>query len=138
MQRAIILVLMSVLAAGCAGTLKRADSAETLAQYMGYAGEPVQGFMAVRVQSWQPLARDKLILWTGVNEAYLLTVWDTCTDLMFANVIGVTQTGSQITSFDKVRVGRDRCPIRQIRPLDIRQMKADRAADAASRKGTKP
>lgn len=133
MQRVLAVFLMIVVTAGCAGTLKRADSAETLAQYMGYAGEPVQGFFAPRVQSWQPLARDKLILWTGVNEAWLVTVWDTCTDLMFANVIGVTQTGSQVTTFDKVRVGRDRCPIRQIRPLDIRQMKADRAADAASK-----
>lgn len=133
MQRAFILVLMAALVAGCAGSLKRSDTEETLAQYMGYAGEPVQGFMAMRIQSWQPLARDKLILWTGINEAYLLTVWDNCTDLMFANVIGVTQSGSQVTSFDKVRVGRDRCPIRQIRPLNIKQMKADRAADAASK-----
>jgi uncharacterized protein YpuA (DUF1002 family) len=133
MQRAFILVLMAALATGCAGTLKRSDTDETLAQYMGYAGEPVQGFTAMRIQSWQPLARDKLILWTGINEAYLLTVWDNCTDLMFANVIGVTQSGSQVTSFDKVRVDRDRCPIEQIRPLNIKQMKADRAADAASK-----
>ncbi|MGH8135218.1 MAG: hypothetical protein ACRER4_02625 [Steroidobacteraceae bacterium] len=47
----------------------------------------------------------------------------------------VSSAGRQITTFDHVDVGRDRCPISEIRPIDVRQMKADRALDKASQKG---
>ena len=133
MKKIPIVLLLAVLAAGCASGPQRVRNDDTLAQYLEYAGEPVRGFTSFRLQSWQPLARDRLILWNGVNEAYLVTVWDSCPDLQFAHSIGVTSTGSQVTTFDHVRVGRDRCPIREIRPIDVRQMKADRAALAKSR-----
>jgi len=133
MKQIPILILVALLTVACASGPQRVRSDDTLAQYLDYAGEPVRGFTSFRLQSWQPLARDRLILWTGVNEAYLVTVWDSCPDLQFAHSIGVTSTGNQVTTFDHVRVGRDRCPIRAIRPIDVRQMKADRAADAASR-----
>jgi hypothetical protein len=123
-------MLMAMLVVACASGPRRVDSNETLARYLDYAGEPVRGFTSFRLQSWAPLSRDRLVLWNGVNEAYLVTVWDTCQDLQFANAIRVTSTGSQVTTFDQVRVGRDRCPIKQIRPIDVRQMKADRAAAA--------
>ncbi len=133
MNRIVLAVLMVALTAGCAGGLRRVSHEEVLAQYLDYAGEPVRGFTSIRLQSWQPLARDRLILWTGVNEAYLVTVWDNCQDLLFTNSIGVSSTGSQVSTFDHVQVGRDRCQIKEIRPVNVRQMKADRAADAASR-----
>ena len=63
-----------------------------------------------------------------------MTIWDGCQDLMFTQAIHVSSTGSQITNFDHVNVGRDRCQISQIRPIDVRQMKADRAADRATAK----
>jgi len=66
-----------------------------------------------------------------MNQAYLLTVDGTCTDLPFAQTIGVTTTGSQITKFDQVLVRGDRCMIRQIQPIDVRQMRADQRAAAA-------
>jgi len=132
MKQLLTLVMTALLTVGCAGGPRRVDGDRTI-QYLDYAGEPVRGFTSFRLQSWQPLSRNRLILWTGVNEAYLVTVWDSCPDLQFAHSIRVTSTGSQITTFDHVKVGRDRCPIEQIRPIDVRQMKADRAADAASR-----
>ena len=133
MKQIPILILVALLTVACASGPQRVRSDDTLAQYLGYAGEPVRGFTSFRLQSWQPLARDRLILWNGVNEAYLVTVWDSCPDLQFAHSIGVTSTGNQVTTFDHVRVGRDRCPIRAIRPIDVRQMKADRAALAKPR-----
>ena len=63
------------------------------------------------------MARERLSRWTGVNEAYRVTVWDSCRDKQFAHSIGVTSNGSQVTTFDHVRVGRERCPIRVIRPI---------------------
>jgi hypothetical protein len=133
MKQIPIAILVAMLAVGCASGPQRVRSDDTLAQYLDYTGEPVRSFTAFRLQSWQPLARNRLILWTGVNEAYLVTVWDSCPDLQFANSIGVTSTGSQVTTFDHVRVGRDRCPIQAIRPIDVRQMKTDRAALAKPR-----
>jgi hypothetical protein len=132
MKRLILLMLAASLAVGCAAGLRR-NTADEAAAYLDYAGDPVRSFTSFRLQSWQPLSRNQLILWAGVNEAYLVTVWDSCRDLEFAQSIRVSSTGSQISTFDHVIVGRDRCPISQIRPIDVRQMKADRKADAASR-----
>ena len=133
MKQFVMLVLTALLAAGCAGGLRRNSDDDAIA-YLDYAGEPVSKFTSFRLQSWQPLSRNRLVLWAGVNEAYLVTVWDNCPDLQFAHVIEVTSTARQFTTFDHVDVGRDRCPISEIRPIDVRQMKADRAADKASRK----
>ncbi|MDH4260216.1 MAG: DUF6491 family protein [Gammaproteobacteria bacterium] len=135
MKYVVILVLVVLFAAACAGGLRRNADDDAVA-YLDYAGEPVRGFTSFRLQSWQPLSRDRLVLWTGVNEAYLVTVWRSCPDLQFAHSIHVSSTGSQITTFDHVNVGRDRCQISEIRPIDVRRMKADRAADRASREGS--
>jgi hypothetical protein len=89
------------------------------------------------IDSWTPVSRDQLVIWTGINEAYLLRVWDTCPDLTFANSIQVTQTGYTINKFEKVIAGRDSCPILEIRPLDVKQLKADRKA-AKDRDQPKP
>jgi hypothetical protein len=132
MKQLVMLVLIALLAAGCAGGLRRNSDDDAIA-YLDYAGEPVRKFTSFRLQSWQPLSRNRLVLWAGVNEAYLVTVWDNCPDLQFAHAIHVSSMGSQITTFDHVDVGRDRCPISEIRPINVRQMKADRAADRASR-----
>ena len=135
MKHVVILVLVVLFAAACAGGLRRNADDDAVA-YLDYAGKPVRGFTSFRLQSWQPLSRDRLVLWTGVNEAYLVTVWRSCPDLQFAHSIHVSSTGSQITTFDHVNVGRDRCQISEIRPIDVRRMKADRAADRASREGS--
>jgi hypothetical protein len=66
-----------------------------------------------------------------MNDAYLLTVDGTCSELPFAETIGVTTTGHQVTRFDTVLVRGNRCMIRQIRPIDIRQMRADQREAAA-------
>ncbi|MSQ92217.1 MAG: hypothetical protein EXR87_04690 [Gammaproteobacteria bacterium] len=133
MTQLVMLVLTALLAAGCASGPRRNMDEESVS-YLDYAGEPIRGFTSFRLQSWRPLSRNRLVLWAGVNEAYLVTIWDGCPDLQFANAIKVNATGNQITTFDRVEVGRDRCPISEIRPINIRQMKADRAADKEPRK----
>jgi hypothetical protein len=136
MKTPIAVILAAVLASACATTgggpesmIKRSD--DRLAKYEPYVGEPVDGFTAFHYDSWEPINRTQLVLRTTMNEAYLLTVDGTCTDLPFAQTIGVTTTGSQITKFDKVLVRGHRCLIRQIQPIDVRQMRADQRAAAA-------
>ncbi len=45
---------------------------------------------------------------------------------MFAQAIGVTNSAGTVDKFEKVIVGRDKCFIKEIRPIDTKQMKADR------------
>ncbi len=122
------ILIATALAAGCASSGGLTKSEEILTRYEPYVGEPVKSFTAFRPQSWQPISRTQLILWTGVNEAYLLTVANGCQDLQFKDAVRVTSTGNSISTFEKVIVGRDRCPITEIQPIDVRRMKADRNA----------
>ena len=130
------LILAAVLASACATTgggpqsmIQRSD--DRLEKYEPYVGEPVNSFTAFRYDSWEPINRTQLVLRTTMNQAYLLTVDGTCTQLPFAQSIGVTTTGNQVTRFDQVLVRGDRCLIRQIQPIDVRQMRADQREAAA-------
>jgi hypothetical protein len=126
-------VLLSVVAtltlAACASSLPRVSEESATDRYQNYAGQPVDRFTAFNITGWTALSRDKLVIWTGVNEAWLLTVWNNCQDLQFAERIRLKRTGASVTRSDMVFVGRDQCPISEIRPIDVRQMKADRAAE---------
>jgi len=94
--------------------------------YSDYAGEPVKSFYMNNFDGWTVISKDQLVVWTGLNKAYLLTVTGYCPDLQFAQAIAVTSTGNTVDRFEKVLVGRDRCFINEIRPLDTKQMKEDR------------
>jgi hypothetical protein len=93
--------------------------------------EPVNSFTAFDINGWTALSDTKLVVWTGVNEAWLLTVWNGCQELSFVDRIRIKSTGSAVMRGDTVIVRRDRCPISEIRPIDVRQMRADREAAAA-------
>jgi len=111
-------VLAAALLAGCANTPKL--------DYTDYVGEPVKSFYMPNFDGWTPVSKDQLVVWAGINEAYLLTVSGYCPDLKFANTIAVTSTANTVDKFEKVIVGRDQCFIKEIRPVDTKQMKADR------------
>ena len=94
--------------------------------YTEYAGEPVKSFYMSNFDGWSAVSKDQLVVWSGMNTAYLLKVTGYCPDLQFANAVAVTSTGNTVDKFEKVIVGRDRCFIKEIRPLDTQQMKEDR------------
>lgn len=127
-------LLVVLVTAGCAGDVSRRDEASRKS-YVDYAGEPLKEFFAWRIDGWTPVSRNQLVVWTGINEAFLLTVWDTCPDIDFATTVGISQLMRTITTFDKVRVGHQTCPIREIRKVDIKRMKAEERAtrEAADR-----
>jgi uncharacterized protein DUF6491 len=108
----------AALLAGCASSPKL--------DYTDYVGEPVKSFYMDNFDGWTPVSKDQLVVWTGINEAYMLTVTGYCPDLKFANTIAVTSTANSVDKFEKVLVGRDRCFIKEIRPVDTKAMKADR------------
>lgn len=125
------LAVLVALLAGCASGVARQDDAVQF-RYQDYAGAPVDTVASMgRVTGWTAVSRTELVIWTGVHDAWLLKVWDTCRNLEFADRIAVVRTGSRITRFDKVLVGEEQCQISEIRPVDVKQMKADRAAAKA-------
>jgi hypothetical protein len=111
-------VMCAALLAGCA-TGPKLD-------YTDYAGEPVKSFYMANFDGWTVISKDQLVIWSGMNKAYLLTVTGYCPDLQHVNAIAVTSTGNTVDRFEKVIVGKDRCFINEIRPLDTKQMKEDR------------
>jgi uncharacterized protein YceK len=121
-------IVIAIALAGCAGTVTRSTGEQAGMQYRDYAGEPIDKFTAFNFDSWTAVSRNQLVVWTGINEAYLLTVWDSCDNLQFAERIAVRRTGSSVTKFDSVQVKGQRCPISEIRRVDVKQMKMDRAA----------
>ena len=94
--------------------------------YTDYAGEPVKSFYMANFDGWSVVSKDQVVIWSGMNKAYLLTLTGYCPDLQHVNAIAVTSTGNTVDRFEKVIVGKDRCFINEIRPLDTKQMKEDR------------
>jgi hypothetical protein len=125
-------LVMGVLSLTACATDRMSDN-ERLALYRAHAAAPVQSFRYLnRIDGWTPLGDSAVAIWTRPNEAYLLEVDNPCPDLDFAQAIGLTsQFGIVYSRCDKVipRTGaggpeRMPCHIRQIRPLDVKALKA--------------
>ena len=127
MNKALAIVLATLFLGACSGIPQRTTDKEDLERYLRYAGEPVSSVSYLgRYDSWRPLGRDNLVIWTGINEAYLLTIAGPCNDLPFANRIAIKTRGPTLGRGDSVIIGRgQRCLITAIRPIDYRKMKQD-------------
>ncbi|KLJ01117.1 DUF6491 family protein [Luteimonas sp. FCS-9] len=129
--------LAALTLAACASPGPR--DTEKYALYDAHAGAPADHFRYFgQINGWTPLGDSALAVWTRPSEAWLLDLSGPCQNLAFTPAIGLTSTMSRVDArFDKVLV-RDRgtislpCHIRQIRPLDV---KAVRAAEKQNREG---
>ena len=86
------------------------------------------------VLAWrgQRISKYEVVVWTTINDAYLITVQPPCESLRFANSIGLTNTGNRVTQkFDFVLSDHDKCWIKSIQPVDYLQMKRDRRQKSA-------
>ena len=117
---------MSLVAAAVVAGLLAGCATGPKLNYAEYAGEPVKSFYLGNFDGWNAVSRDQLVVWSSFNKAYLLKLTGYCPDLQFAHAIAITSTGNTVDRFEKVIVGRDRCLINEIRPLDTKQMKEDR------------
>ena len=117
---------MSLVAAAVVAGLLAGCATGPKLNYAEYAGEPVKSFYLGNFDGWNAVSRDQLVVWSSFNKAYLLKLTGYCPDLQFAHAIAITSTGHTVDRFEKVIVGRDRCLINEIRPLDTMQMKEDR------------
>jgi hypothetical protein len=126
-RNTLVLLVAAVLTAACTGIPRQERDHEQLERYLQYAGPPLDRITYLgRYDGWQALGRYQLVLWTNINDAYLITVRPPCEDLQFADHIGVTKTASTIDArFDSVIVRHWKCQIAEIRPIDYRRMKND-------------
>lgn len=98
-----------------------------------FAGEPVDSFYLRLMQEWQPLGETHVVVYTAVNEAWLLALDQPCHGIDFAQAIVLTSTGSRVyRRFDSVRFDQQFCRIQEIRPIDVRAMKEARRNQARS------
>jgi hypothetical protein len=126
------MLLSGVFSLTACATERMTDN-EKLALYRAHAAAPVKSFRYLnRIDGWTPLGDSAVAIWTRPNEAYLLEVDSPCSDLDFAQAIGLTsQSGVVYSRFDKV-IPRTSgggpepvpCHIRQIRPLDVKALKS--------------
>jgi hypothetical protein len=119
----------------CSGIPLNERETRQAALYQQYAGPPVESFTYLgRYDSWTYIGQNQLVVWTTINDAYLITVRQPCTELPFAQHIGLTQTTHTVSQrFDFVLAGHDRCWIQSIQPVNYLQMKRDmrqKSADA--------
>ena len=127
------------LLAACSGIPLKEREQEERDRFQAYAGEPVDHITWLgRFDSWEPIGRHELVVWTGVNEAYLIKVAPPCEDLQFANRIGLTSTASTVSSrFDFVKVRGWKCQIEEIRPVDYKRMRQDLRKELQEAKAAK-
>jgi len=137
MLRVILTAAVLVLLAGCAGVPRRGDA--SLDRYQPYAGAPVEQFHFYELDSWQAVAPDRVVIWTDPFTAYLVRVRTPCTELAFTERLGVTSTVNTVSRLESIVPSRhNRCPIEEIRPIDLTAMKADPAARRAAEQADRP
>ena len=127
MNRIALLIAAMILLGGCASGIARMKGETAGDRYRPYVGTAIESFNAFRLDGWELAGPNEVVIWTGLNQAYLVTVWSSCQDLAFTNHVGLPTTSRTVSRMDSLRVGRDRCPIESIRPIDIKRYKEDLA-----------
>ena len=120
-------LVTAALLASCSGIpLKQREAAER-DRFEAYAGKPIDHFTwLTRYDGWEPISHYQLVVWTDISQAYLITVFAPCTDLMFARRIGLTSSANTVYAhFGAVHADGWRCQIDTIRPVDYRKMQHD-------------
>ncbi|MBS0437975.1 MAG: hypothetical protein JSS33_01060 [Proteobacteria bacterium] len=122
------------IAALCAALPAHADTAaymaQQLAKYQKYAGAPVERIPMIDLWQWQVVGKDKVVIWTGISTAYLVSVEKSCNNLDWARGIGIEQNTSMHVDakFDSIVFDHQNCRIREIQPIDYKALRADEKA----------
>lgn len=84
-----------------------------------FAGPPVESFHFWDMKRFEVLGDYDLMVWTTLEDAYLITVERPCPGLVFAKGVGLSSTQRRVHQrFDTVNFDQQRCDIQQIRELD--------------------
>jgi hypothetical protein len=128
-----LLLVLAVLGATFAQAQTRETQQRNLERYLQFAGAPVEEFPFWSLYQWELVGPDKVVVWSTIKNAYLLTVTQPCARLEWARAIGVTSNQRHMVSrtFDFVTADGDRCKISEIRPIDYTGMQKQAREDKA-------
>lgn len=121
--KAVYFMMIGTLLAACASNADK-PTVERLLQEKGLVkGESVDRVYQFRINGWQALNEQNLILEAGVNDQYLITLRSFCLNLERAFSIGVTSRMSSVAKSDQIIVqepggGREHCNIDEIYKLE--------------------
>ncbi|MBK8284721.1 MAG: hypothetical protein IPK97_07390 [Ahniella sp.] len=121
MLRVTFLALLTLLLGACTHAQQvREREAADLAEFERFAGEPIDSFRYVRgLDHWRSFDDENLVIWTNGRKAYLLKLREPCLDLHHQMNIAVLGSYNVVDNkFGYVKFGRERCRIKEIRPVD--------------------
>lgn len=126
-SRAVAALCCAVAVSGCSGMAQREDDRIENQRYVDYAGTPITHFSTLgRFDGWRSISKDQLLVWSGVDDVYLLKLVGPCDDLRYATRVAVTSARGEVNlGSDSVRVGRQTFRIAEIRPVDARKMREE-------------
>jgi hypothetical protein len=109
-----------------------------------FTGEAISSVLLTRSHDFEPLGDDALLLWASRNKAYMLSVDNFCRNLTWAHAIQIDNNGpSTSAKLDSIKVlsnnnaFNDKCRILEIRPVDVKAMKAAEKAKRETEKAAK-
>jgi hypothetical protein len=133
LTRLTTMVFTAALLAACTPLppISKQDAA-TEATLLKFAGPPIDSFTYLgRYDGFRTLGDKQVVLFTTINDAYLIRVRDPCINLRYANTVGLTSSDRTVNrAFDFVLSDHQRCRIDTIRHIDYAAMKRARGADS--------
>jgi hypothetical protein len=127
-----ISLALALLALSSAQAETRKQLELRMEQVLANAGPPVGSVVYHGTYSWEALGDHSLLLWETPQRAYFVDVQPICNEFPWENSIIVDFRNMTLDSkFDSILVRGQRCRIYEIRPVDV---KALRAAQKQARK----
>ena len=138
MKTLLLSAVAVALLAGCAST--RMPEADRLALYQAHAGEPVKQIRNYDAIAWDKVDGSHVALTMRPNEVWLMTLSGPCLDWGTGSPILKMsgQAGWIMAKFDSVQVAGSQvtCRIEEIRPIDVKGLRAARDAMQPQASGT--
>ena len=121
---------LALAVAGCAGMSSTRAPSEALTRYQSVAGPSVQFLPFWRLEEWEAVDDEHLVVWTSRREAWLLQVWPNCNGLISSPTIALTSSVHRVyANIDKVLLAQHEvCRIQDIRSIDVAALKRAREA----------
>ena len=138
-MKALIVPLIAVLGLGACATNRLSDT-DRLAMYDAHAGAPVKQIRFYNAMGWDRIDDEHVLLSMRPSETWMLKVSGPCLDWGSASpVLRLSSTGPYVMAkFDRILTEGSpaSCRIEEIRPIDIKGLRAARDAMHPQPSGT--
>ena len=98
------------------------------------APSSLKSVRVARAYGWQPLGADALVVWLGVEEPYVVTLFPGCLDPRDGPEVGLTSHRRRIeVRLDAIVTSAGRCPIKSLRRADLQELEGAGLRQAEAR-----